>query len=57
LRITAITSPAVRGYHWYLDMQHDETGVTAADWPPDGDVLGALPPPLSPPDAARIGLD
>jgi SAM-dependent methyltransferase len=56
LAITKIEAPSVRGYHWYLDMRPAGDAEPVAQWPDDTAQPAAVPPPLTPAQAERIGL-
>lgn len=56
LAITAATPPAIRGFHWQLQMMPLASGVEEVELPADDAPLGRQPPPLSEEDPAGVGI-
>ena len=56
LMIAQARPPAIRGFHWHLDIVHAGSGIEPAQIPEDDAPLGRRPPPLLRQGAARLGL-
>jgi SAM-dependent methyltransferase len=56
LKLVAATPPALRGYQWMLLMTRRSHPRPEVELPEDHAATGIARPPLSPPDAEKIGL-
>jgi len=57
LMIAQARPPAIRGFHWRLDIVHAGSGIEPVEIPEDLAPPGRRPPPLLRPGADRLGLD
>jgi len=57
LVIARAEPPDVRGFHWRIDLAPPGPGVTEVELQADEAAFGAVPPPLMPVAAHRIGVD
>jgi SAM-dependent methyltransferase len=55
LRIVRVTPPSMRGFHWFIDLEHAAAGLTSAALPEDVAPYGAMPPPVVTRPAHEIG--
>jgi SAM-dependent methyltransferase len=56
LTIRSAEPPAVRGYHWKLQLTPTRPGVTGVELPADDAPVGRSPAPIGPLNASMVGL-
>ncbi len=52
----SVAAPQIRGFQWVVWLRPLESGAKESEFPPDQAPLGAMPPPLCPLGADRLGV-